>query len=198
MDSRTITVFSNKGGVGKTFVAVNLAAALALSGKRVLLVDLDLQAGQDMARMMNLLPRHALVDLLGQIESSESPDIIKKFVISHSSGLDFLPAVKHTKEIGHITPDNIKPFFKKASMVYEYIIIDAGVVFSETMVTALDNSNLIMLVATPDVLAVYQVKSGLDVLQSLHFPLKMVKLVLNRSESYGGGGWQGGRGAPGG
>ncbi len=190
MDSRTITVFSNKGGVGKTFVAVNLATALALSGKRVLLVDLDLQAGQDMARMMNLLPRHALVDLLGQIESSESPDVIKKFVISHSSGIDFLPAVKHTKEIGHITPDNIKPFFKKASMVYEYIIIDAGVVFSETMVTALDNSNLIMLVATPDVLAVYQVKSCLDVLQSLHFPLKMVKLVLNRSESYGGVAWQ--------
>ncbi len=190
MDSKTITVFSNKGGVGKTFIAVNLATALALAGKRVLLVDLDFQAGQDMARMLNLTPRHALVDLLSSIETTENPEIIKKFVISHSSGLDFLPAVQQTRQIGHITPDNIKPFFKKASLIYDYIIIDGGKAFSEILVTAFDYSKLILLVATPDVLAVYQIKWSLDVLQSLHFPVKMVKLILNRSESRGGVAWQ--------
>jgi len=190
MESKTVTVFSNKGGVGKSFIAVNLATALALSGKRVLLIDLDFQAGQDMARMLNLTPRHAMVDLLAGIEATESPDLIKKYVISHSSGLDFLPAIQQTRQIGHITPDNIKPFFKKASKIYDFIVIDAGKAFSETLITTLDYSNLILLVATPDVLAVYQIKWCLDVLQSLHFPVKMVKLILNRSESRGGVAWQ--------
>ncbi len=190
MSARIITIFSNKGGVGKTFTTVNLATTLAMSGKRTLLMDMDFQAGHDMARMMNMVPKFALVNLLSQIESEESSEIIKKFVISHSSGLDFLPAVIHAKQIGHISAENIKPFFKRAAEVYEYIIIDAGKAFSETMLTVLDHSNLILLVATPDVLAVYQLKWCIDMLQSLHFPLKMVKIVLNRAESHGGVAWQ--------
>ncbi len=188
--AKTITVFSNKGGVGKTFIAVNMAAALALKGQRVLIVDMDFQAGQDMARMLNLSPKNSLVDLLAQSESEADPNSIKKFVISHSSGLDFLPAVSHMRQVGHITPDNIKPFFKRVATAYDFVIIDAGNSFSETMITVLDYSNLILVVATPDILAVYQMKYCIELLQSLHYPLKMIKLVLNRAESRGGVAWQ--------
>lgn len=188
--AKTITVFSNKGGVGKTFIAVNMAAALALKGQRVLIVDMDFQAGQDMARMLNLSPKNSLVDLLALSESEADPNSIKKFVISHSSGLDFLPAVSHMRQVGHITPDNIKPFFKRVATTYDFVIIDAGNSFSETMITVLDYSNLILVVATPDILAVYQMKYCIELLQSLHYPLKMIKLVLNRAESRGGVAWQ--------
>jgi septum site-determining protein MinD len=190
MSSKTITVFSNKGGVGKTFVTVNLATALALSKKSVLLVDLDFQAGQDMARMLNLSPKSAIVDILSEIEKSDNPTLIKEHSAVHSSGLDFLPVVKNTGQIGHVTADNIKPFFRKAAVTYDYIIVDAGKSLNETLVTVFDYSNLILLVATPDILAVYQVKWCLDILQSLQFPLKMVKLILNRSESRGSVAWQ--------
>ena len=190
MNGKTITVFSNKGGVGKTFVTVNLGTALAMAGHKVLLVDLDFQAGQDMSRMLNLSPQKAIVDLFAQLEKSDDPQVIVDGATKHSSGLDFLPAVKNTRQIGHITPDNIKPFFKKASSAYDYILIDAGKAFSETLITVLDYSNLIFLVATPDILAVYQIKWSLEVLQSLQFPLKMVKLILNRSESRGSVAWQ--------
>lgn len=190
MKSNTIAVFSNKGGVGKTFISVNLSVSLALAGNKVLLVDLDFQAGQDMARMLNIAPRFAMVDLFSELEKPDSAEVIKKHVISHSSGLDFLPGVTHTRQIGHITPDNIKPFLKAAAASYDYVIIDVGKAFSETLITIFDHSNLILLVATPDILAVYQTRWSLDILQSLHFPMKMVKLILNRSESRGGVAWQ--------
>ena len=190
MSSKTITVFSNKGGVGKTFITVNLATALARAKKKVLIIDLDFQAGQDMARMLNLSPKNAVVDLLPELDVADDKEIIKEYATIHSCGLHFLPIVKGTKQIGHITPDNIKPFFKKAAASYDYILVDAGKSLNETLVTVFDYSNLILLVATPDILAVYQVKWSLDVLQSLQFPLKMVKLILNRSESRGSVAWQ--------
>lgn len=187
MLSKVITVFSNKGGVGKTFIAVNIACALAIKGKRVLIVDLNLQASQDMARMLNLPPTNCLVDILADMEA---PDAIKKHIVTHSSGLHFLPGVKSPRQIGHITADNLRLFFKKASSQYEYIIVDGGSTFSEIFISILDSSNLILLVSTPDILAVYQVKTSMEILSSLHFPLKMVRLILNRAESRGGVAWQ--------
>ena len=72
MSCKTITVFSSKGGVGKTLVAVNVATALALAKHKVLIIDFDLQAGQDMARMLNLMPSRAILDLLPALGASSS------------------------------------------------------------------------------------------------------------------------------
>ena len=190
MNCKTITIFSNKGGVGKTFVTVNLATSLALSGHKVLMLDLDFQAGHDMARMLNLSPKFAIVDLFAEMESSQDQSLIKRFASQHNSGLYFLPAVKNSKQIGHVTPDNIKIFIERAKKEFDFILVDGGKAFSETLVTVLDNSNMILLVATPDILAVYQVKWCIEILQSLQFPIKMIKLILNRSESRGSVAWQ--------
>ncbi|MCB9719547.1 MAG: Flp pilus assembly complex ATPase component TadA [Candidatus Omnitrophica bacterium] len=190
MNCRVISIFSSKGGVGKTLVAVNLATALSKSGKRVLLVDLDFQAGQDMARMLNLAIRNSIVDIIPLMQQGGEALEINEHATKHQSGLHFIPAVKTSKQIAHITPDNIKPFFRESKKRYDYIIIDAGRSFSEVLISALDFTNLILLVATPDILAVYQTKWCLEILQNLHFPTKMIKLILNRSESRGSVAWQ--------
>ncbi len=191
MKSRTIAIFSNKGGVGKTFVAVNLAVALAQEQKKVLLIDLDLQAGQDMARMLNVKPKYALVDLIPNLEKKlEKPEAIRENCVNHSSGVDFISGISHAKQIGSITQESIKLLLNKASLVYDYILVDVGKAFSESLITVFDLANLILLILTPDILAVYQTKWCLDILQSLHFPLRMVKIILNRAESKGGVAWQ--------
>ncbi len=190
MACKVITVFSNKGGVGKTFVAVNLAAALTAKNKRTLLFDLDLQAGQNAARMVSLTPAFSLVDILGAMKTDENNEVVKRFVTVHKSGLEFLPVVGNLRQVGHLTADNIRLFFKKAVTLYDYIVVDADKTFSETLISALDNSNLILLVTTPDILAVYQAKNSLEILQSLHFPSKMTKTIVNRAESRGSVAWQ--------
>lgn len=191
MSAKVISIFSNKGGVGKTFSAVNLATALSLAKNKVLIIDLDFQAGQDMARMLNLTPRSAIIDLLPNLAQLENdPALFQKQVAVHSCGLHFIPAVKNIRQTNKITPEGLKPFLSKVSTLYDFIIIDAGRSFSETLITVFDFSNLLLLLATPDVLAVYQIKACVEVLQDMHFPLKMVKLVLNRSESRGSVAWQ--------
>ena len=189
MAANIITVFSNKGGVGKSFIAVNLSVAMALAGHKALLVGVDFQGGHDMPRMLNLTPHFSMVDIFSELEHPDQSKVIEKYVTTHSCGLDFLPGVTHIKQVGHITPDNVKRFLKNAMNSYDYIIVDSGKALSETLITVLDYSNLILLIVTPDILSVYQARWCLDVFQSLHFPMKMVRVVLNRSESRGGAAW---------
>jgi len=190
MNGKTAVIFSTKGGVGKTFVAQNLAVQLALKKKKVLLLDFDLQAGQDLARTLGLKPTQSIVDVCQDVEVMEKPNILQRQMVKHASGIDFLPCVSQIDETTKIDQDKIRHFLKSCAQVYEYIVIDGGKVFNETLITVLDQSNLILLVATPDILAVYQARSCLNVLSALHFPSQIVKLVLNRSQSRGGVAWQ--------
>lgn len=190
MKAKTISFFSNKGGVGKTFIAVNTATALALAKHKVLLLELNFQSGHDIDKMLNVPCRYGLVNIMAQIDMTDNPDLIKKAVISHSSGLDFLPTILNTTQITHFTPSNINNFFKRATALYDYIIIDAQRAFSEALVTVLQNSNLIVLVATPDDLSIQKLKWCIGMLTGMNLPKNMIKLVLNRAASRGGKDWQ--------
>jgi septum site-determining protein MinD len=190
--AKNIVIFSTKGGVGKTLIAANLAVSLAKDhNKRVCLMDLDLQVVGDMARMLNLSPQKAMVDLIHLIK--EQPQDFKKddFLIRHPSlSLDFLAAVLRPQQSPHLLPENIKDVFNLFDKDYDYIVVDAGSNFTEVFVATLNQANLILLVVTPDIFSVYQTKWTLDTLQFLHFPLAMIKIVLNRAESLSGISWQ--------
>jgi pilus assembly protein CpaF len=110
----------------------------------------------------------------------------KKYMTHHYSGVDVLPAVTKPREIPQITTERLQTVLDLLRSEYEFIIIDAGSFFTDALIHLFDNSNLILLVATPDVLSVYQTEWSLDTMESMHFPLNMVKLVLNRAESRGG------------
>jgi len=190
--SKVIVIFSTKGGVGKTLVASNLAVSLGHDEKkRVLLIDLDLHAVGDMSRMLDLHPQKAAVDLINLLK--KKPQAVKKedFVVSSPSlNIDFLPGVLKPQQSPHLEPEKMKDILALYSPEYDYIVIDAGRNFSEIFINILNMSNLILLVVTPDILSIYQTKWALDTLQFLHFPLTMIRLVLNRAESISSISWQ--------
>ena len=140
--------------------------------------------------MLNVAPRHSAIDSLPELEKAQDTAVFKNFVTKHSSGIEFIPAVSNVRQAGLITADNTRVFFRKIYNEYDYVVVDVGKSFSDILLAVLDMSNLILLITTPDILAVYQIKWGIEVLQSQHFPLKMIKIVLNRAESHGGVAWQ--------
>lgn len=185
-----ITIFSTKGGVGKTLLAVNLAISLAQEGKKVALIDLDLQAVQDMARMIDSTPQYSIFDIVSILEKVEQSGNIKNYMTLVPVGIDFLPAITRPKQSPHITGDRIGKVINMLTPFYDFIIIDGGRAFTDSLINIFNRSNLILFIVTPDILSVYETRWGLDVLQGLHFPLKMIKLLLNRAESKSGLSWQ--------
>ncbi|OIO36831.1 MAG: hypothetical protein AUJ74_00965 [Candidatus Omnitrophica bacterium CG1_02_44_16] len=185
-----ISIFSTKGGVGKTLLAVNLAIAMAQEGKKIALIDLDLQAIQDMARMIDTTPQYSIFDIVSIIDKVEQLGNIKNYMTLVPVGIDFLPAITRPKQSPHITGDRISKIISMLTPIYDFIIVDGGRAFTDSLISIFNRSNLILFIVTPDILSVYETRWGLDVLQSLHFPLKMIKLLLNRAESKSGLSWQ--------
>lgn len=189
--AKVIAIFSTKGGVGKSLIAVNLAVTLAQSGKKICAIDLDTQAVGDMAHLLGINPQRCIADLIGFLK--KQPQLTKKadFIAKTKfTNVDFLAGVLKPQQSGYLYPDKIVDVFNLFDKDYDYIIVDAGKSFSDVFLSTLNQANLILLVVTPDVLSVYQTKWALDTLQFLHFPLSMIKLVLNRSESASSISWQ--------
>src|SRR3990167_4501681 len=188
--AKFIVFFSTKGGVGKTLVSANLALSLRKeSSGNICLVDFDLEASMDMSRLLSLSPVKSIADI-ATINKESKDWKPEEFMLKHSSGVELLTGCLMPSQSPQIDQNVINELLPRLEKKYDYVIIDAGRAFTDSLIGVLSFANLILLVVTPDILSVYQTKWTLDVLQSLNFPLKMVKFVLNRSESIGSFAWQ--------
>ncbi len=186
-NSKLITLISPKGGVGKTIISLNLATALSLKKKKTILLDLDLRAPQGTHKLMNIKCKYSLYNLAGSIQKFKSEERhLESYISRHSSGLFFVPGILRTKEKFSLTPEVIRDFLSLLSTKFEYVIIDGGSELTDQLITTLDSSNLIGLVLSPDIVSIYQNEWIIDTLQSLGYPLSMVKTILNRAQSKGG------------
>lgn len=183
--SKIITVFSTKGGVGKTTIASNLAVGLARSTKkRVALIDLDLQFG-DIAIMLNVSVKNTISDLIKEINQLDS-DLMDDYLVTHFSGVKVLPAPIKPEYAEYITAAHTEKILKVLKENYHYIIVDTSANFHETVLTSLDMSDKILFVSTLDLPTIKNVKSGLDVMESLHYSKEKINVILNKaSEQFG-------------
>lgn len=191
MQARVISFFSPKGGVGKTLFSLNLAVTLALKGKKTLLLDLDLGAPQATTKLLGVELKYCLFNLIEHLkEFKEKKRDIHNYLACYKNNLYFLPSITKISQRVKITPEAVKDFLSTMEEEFEFIIIDAGSNLSDNLIAAFDSSSLILLVLTPDILSVYQTEWILDTLQSIGFPLDMIKVLLNRAESKGSISWQ--------
>lgn len=183
--SKVITVYSSKGGVGKTTVASNLAVSLArITKKRVALVDMDLQFG-DVAIILNVSVKNTINDLIKDIGQTDSKEI-DEYLVTHFSGVRVLPAPVKPEYAEYITAQHVDKIIKMLKESYHYVIVDTSANFEETVLSVLDISDKILFLSTLDLPTIKNVKAGMEVMDSLKYPKDKIKIVLNKaSEQYG-------------
>ncbi|EEG78396.1 AAA family ATPase [Dethiobacter alkaliphilus] len=178
---QVVTVFSTKGGVGRTFVSANLAVALAEQTKgKVVLVDLDLDFG-NAALALNIVPRYTISDIIDEIRNLDQ-DMIESYLIPHRSGIKLLPANAQPQMAEFISSDHIEIILKVLQNAFDYVVVDMPGRFYEPVDPAFQAADMLLMVTTPEVATVRNVKAALIALDELNYPKSKIKVVLNRSD----------------
>jgi pilus assembly protein CpaE len=177
---KVVTVFSSKGGCGKTFLSTNLAVALSRGGAEVALVDLDLHFG-DVAIMLHLFPSHTIYD------AAQNPGLdalsLKSFLTRHDSGIWTLVAPTEPTIADTINPSSIGTILKLLRSAFDYVVIDTPPAFSEPVLAAFDESDWLVMLATLDVPSIKNLRLTLQTMELLHFPKHRIRVVINRADS---------------
>ena len=182
---KVITVFSTKGGIGKTTIATNLAVALGKNKAiTVGLVDVDLQFG-DVALFLNLMPKATIADLVQDLENIDD-QLLAGYLTSYSPNVRVLAAPFRPEQAEGITGAHLTTILAALRTMFDYIIIDTAPAFNDVILAVLDASDQVLVVSSLDLPTIKNVKLCLEIMASLHYPEGKIKLVLNRADSDGG------------
>ncbi len=178
---RLLTVFSPKGGVGKTTIAANLAVALsAREGLRVCLVDLDLGFG-DIAITLQLFPARTIADAVA-LESDLDFSVLEPLLTPHRRGFSTLVAPVQPDAKDSIPASLVSRILSVLKQNFDYVIVDTSPAFDEHVLQAFDETDELLLVTTLDVPTLKNVKIACETLDLLNFPKPRRHLVLNRAD----------------
>jgi pilus assembly protein CpaE len=179
--AEVICILGPKGGTGKTLTATSLAVALAESGKRVALVDLDLQFG-DVGLCMGLAPETTIYDLVrtgGSLDEEKMGD----FLVTHHSGVEVLIAPSRPDHAASISVDFLRDVYRVLRGMFDYVIVDTPPGFTPEVIATIDLATQICMVGMLDALSLKNTKLGLETLELMGIPRERIKLVLNRART---------------
>jgi pilus assembly protein CpaE len=180
---QVITVFSTKGGAGKSVIAANLAVTLARRSDRpVVLVDADLQFG-DIAVMLKLAPQHTIVDAVSSLDRLDA-SLLQNLLVRHEgSGLLVLPAPLEPAFADQIGAPEMVRIVELLRSFSSHVVIDTPAYFNDVVLGLIELSDDVLLVAGMDIPNIKNVKIGLQTLRLLNTPMSKLRLVLNRANS---------------
>lgn len=181
---KVFTIASATGGCGKTFYATNLAWFLHQhTGKRVCIVDLDLQFGE-VSTALRLRPKYTIVDALLHEDdgSTDLRDHIEEFTVVHDTGVHVLAAPRDPSEADRIAPPDVARILEAVRYTFDYVVVDTPPQLAETVLSAFDMSDLLYVMATLDLPSVRNMSVFLSTLDRLQISSDDLRLVLNKAE----------------
>jgi pilus assembly protein CpaE len=176
-----IVVYSPSGGIGCTTVATNIASGLMREGNRTLLVDADLQFG-DVGVFLNLQSQTTIVDMMNNIEDLDI-EFFDNILVSHPSGLKVLlgpPRPEQAEEVHQTNPLAVSAIIQKVANNYDFVVVDTGRYLSENLLSLFDIAHKVVMVATPNLSCIKNVRFVLDLFDKLSYPPEKAMLVLNK------------------
>jgi pilus assembly protein CpaE len=179
---RIITVFAAKGGCGKTTFATNLAVVLNAGGaRRVCLLDLDLAFG-DVASTLRLYPGRSLIDA---VEMDRKVDVaaVSALVTSFRPGLDCILAPVGPGEAEKVPPGLVGDLLAVLPSMYDFVVVDTPAQLSSHVLAALDAADHHVLLSTPEIPTLKNLRRTLDVLDMLSYSRQSRSVVFNRSDT---------------
>ena len=177
---KIISTFSNKGGIGKTSIAVNLAVELAqMSKEKVALIDLNLQLG-DVATFLDMTPPFAMDYIADNINNLDEDELLKAMTRYKNTSLYVIADPLNIDKSKDITAEQIKNILTALKKTFSYIVIDIGTNIDSKTITALDFSDLILLIAIVNLPAIRSTQRCMELFDKLGYNADKIKLVLNR------------------
>lgn len=176
-----ITVYSPQGGVGTTTIAISLASGLMREGVKVLLVDADLQFG-DIGANLNVQTQTTIVDLVEEVDDLDT-DHFENIVSTHDSGLKVLlgPSRPEYADAVEANPAALSQIISKVASNYDFIVVDTSTRLDDMLLALMDISSRIVLVATPTLLSVKNIRFVLDLFDKLTYPAEKITLAINKN-----------------
>ena len=183
-EGKVVAVFSPKGGVGRTTVAVNLAVAAATElGRRVVIMDGSFQFG-DVGVLLNLNPKSkSIADLIPELEAAGEIESIDTFVVDHSSGVRALLAPPSPETAEMITPAGVKKVIESLRRNHDLVVVDCTAFFNDTTLAILDSADVILTMLSLEITSIKNIRLFLEVAEQLGYESGKVRLVLNRADS---------------
>src|SRR5688572_20382908 len=176
---KIVTIYSPKGGTGCTTLAVNLAITLNNEDTRVALVDGNLQFG-DVAVFLNEQGKNTIIDLAPRAEELD-PEIVEDVMLKHSaSGLHVLAAPSRPEYAERVSSSQFAKVLEYLRQMYAYVIVDTAALLTDVTLSAIDVSDLIVLVTTQDIPSIKNCRLFLDLLQTLGIERDRILFVMNR------------------
>ena len=175
---QVVTVFSPKGGTGKTVLSTNFAAASARAGLRVLLIDLDLQFG-DACMMFGLTPKLTISDLVaapGELDAEK----LAGYTVRHRSGVEVLAAPPRPEDAEAVTETKVQEILTVARHAFDLVVLDTSPFFYGPLLATLEPTDRLLLLCGLDAPTMKNVRLGVRTLELLSFRLDLVDVVLNR------------------
>ncbi len=176
---KIVVVYSPKGGTGCTTLAVNLAIALNNEETRTVLVDGNLQFG-DVAVFVNEQGKNTILDIAPRVDDLDA-EIIEEILIRHeASGIRILAAPQRPEQAEKISADQFVKVLQFMQRIYSYVVVDTSSILTDVILSAIDLSDVVVIVTTQEIPAIKNSRLILDLLSTMGISKERIVFAMNR------------------